>query len=232
MRSCSVVRMLGDGGKPAEPTAADRAAYEAAAAKAGKNAAAHVQLALWCEAHGFSAERIKHLTARRRLSTPRMCWREASWAWSRSRANGQSPNRSKQEIQDDPKFQALFREYLDRRVRTPQRSADAQLRLAALVPRKGAQGRGDGSLSPGHPPRPVPRHRLDSPRLQEAQGPLVKARRSWPAQKLEADRQKHADHNGSRGSKNCAKRLESTVETRRLKAEREVYQVTDPRASR
>ncbi len=54
--------ILGDGGKPAGPTAADRTACEAARAKAGKNAAAHVQLELWCEANGFSAERIKHLT--------------------------------------------------------------------------------------------------------------------------------------------------------------------------
>ena len=56
------VAMLADGSKPAQATTADRAAYEAAAAKAGKNAAAHVKLALWCETHGLSSERIKHLS--------------------------------------------------------------------------------------------------------------------------------------------------------------------------
>jgi hypothetical protein len=55
----------GDGGKPAESPAAARAAYEAGQAKAGKNAAAHVQLALWCEAHGLTAERTKHLAEER-----------------------------------------------------------------------------------------------------------------------------------------------------------------------
>src|SRR5262245_20455161 len=36
-------------------------AYEAEKAKAGRDPAAQVKLALWCEAHGLSAERVKHL---------------------------------------------------------------------------------------------------------------------------------------------------------------------------
>jgi len=36
-------------------------AYKAAEAKAGKNAPDQVRLALWCEAHGLSSERMKHL---------------------------------------------------------------------------------------------------------------------------------------------------------------------------
>ena len=43
----------------AEPEA--MAAYEAARARAGRDADAHVRLALWCEAHGLEAERLKHL---------------------------------------------------------------------------------------------------------------------------------------------------------------------------
>lgn len=39
----------------------ERAAYEAARAAAGRNADAHVKLALWCEQHGLTAERLKHL---------------------------------------------------------------------------------------------------------------------------------------------------------------------------
>src|SRR5271157_2608279 len=45
-------------GKPAAP---DLAAYHEAATRAGRDANAQVKLALWCEAHGLSAERIKHL---------------------------------------------------------------------------------------------------------------------------------------------------------------------------
>ena len=52
---------------PAEPEgaapdlAAYEAAYEDARAKVGRDADAHVRLALWCEAHGLHAERLKHL---------------------------------------------------------------------------------------------------------------------------------------------------------------------------
>jgi tetratricopeptide (TPR) repeat protein len=46
---------------PVPPTASDRALYEAVRAKAGHDPAAHVKLALWCEAHGLTAERLKHL---------------------------------------------------------------------------------------------------------------------------------------------------------------------------
>ena len=43
------------------PATADRSAYESALKKAGRDAEAHVRLALWCESHGMTAERMKHL---------------------------------------------------------------------------------------------------------------------------------------------------------------------------
>src|SRR5262249_39054972 len=44
------------------PTPDDEAsAYEAAAAKAGRSASAHIRLASWCELHGMHVERHKHL---------------------------------------------------------------------------------------------------------------------------------------------------------------------------
>src|SRR3954447_5371363 len=46
----------------APPSPGDRDSYEAALAQIGRDAGAHVRLALWCEAHGLNAERIKHLT--------------------------------------------------------------------------------------------------------------------------------------------------------------------------
>ena len=53
--------MLGDDARQAGATVDDRVTYESFAKKAGETPAAHVQLALWCEAHGMSAERDKHL---------------------------------------------------------------------------------------------------------------------------------------------------------------------------
>ncbi len=53
---CSV--LLTDGVSRPSP---DRAAYEVAKAKVGRDAPSLVKLALWCEAHGLTAEREKHL---------------------------------------------------------------------------------------------------------------------------------------------------------------------------
>src|SRR3989442_964887 len=51
------------GAAPPEPIASDEdlQTYQAAQAQAGRDADAHVRLALWCEAHGLPAERLKHL---------------------------------------------------------------------------------------------------------------------------------------------------------------------------
>ena len=43
------------------PPAKVLAEYGKAAAEAGRDADAHVRLALWCEAAGLEAERVKHL---------------------------------------------------------------------------------------------------------------------------------------------------------------------------
>src|SRR5262249_53039440 len=49
------------GDSPLPNAPADRADYEAVRVKAGRDAKAQIRLALWCEAHGLSAERMKHL---------------------------------------------------------------------------------------------------------------------------------------------------------------------------
>jgi tetratricopeptide (TPR) repeat protein len=43
------------------PTPQEKSTYEAAAAKAGRDALAHIRLASWCEIHGMQVERHKHL---------------------------------------------------------------------------------------------------------------------------------------------------------------------------
>jgi len=47
--------------EPTPPSASDLKTYEAIRPKAGRDPAAHVKLALWCEAHGLSDERVRHL---------------------------------------------------------------------------------------------------------------------------------------------------------------------------
>jgi hypothetical protein len=55
--------VLGSSLMAASPEAAtpSRDDYEAARVRAGRDPSAHVRLALWCEAHGLSSERLKHL---------------------------------------------------------------------------------------------------------------------------------------------------------------------------
>ena len=50
-----------DAGDPVPDLAAYEAAYKDAKSKVGRDPDAHVCLALWCEAHGLHAERLKHL---------------------------------------------------------------------------------------------------------------------------------------------------------------------------
>ena len=71
----------------------DLATYESANAKAGENADAHVQLALWCEAHGLSAQRVKQL-ALAVMYDPSHALRAGSWDWSALEGNGESPTKS------------------------------------------------------------------------------------------------------------------------------------------
>ena len=58
---CLGLVVVDDGGPAAAKEPGDVVAYQAAAAKAGRDASAHVRLALWCESHGMTAERMKHL---------------------------------------------------------------------------------------------------------------------------------------------------------------------------
>ena len=58
--ACCGLLSAAPGDAPPEP-AADRSAYEAARARAGRDADANVKLALWCEGHGLEAEKLRHL---------------------------------------------------------------------------------------------------------------------------------------------------------------------------
>jgi hypothetical protein len=64
-----LMTLLGAVPEPLQGPQADLARYEALREKAGRDAGSQVKLALWCEAHGLTAERVKHL-ARAVLTDP------------------------------------------------------------------------------------------------------------------------------------------------------------------
>ena len=219
--------MLGDDAKPSATTANDRVAYEAAVKKAGQNPAEHVKLALWCEAHGMPTERAKHLKLAVALEPGNSLARglmglvafKGAWA---------KPDQVEQETQNDSKFQAIFREYLDRRARTPQK-ADAQLRLAAWCLENGLK---EEAMVHYHVVT-----RIDPSRdIAWIKLGYKKHKDRWnkpedlAAQKLEADLQRRADTQWKSRLEKLREGLESKVETRRLKAERELNEITDLRA--
>src|SRR5262249_24614945 len=103
-----------DGGKAAGKAPADVAASEDAARKAGQNADAHLRLALWCEARGMTAERIKHLAAAvandpaNALARGLLGLVAYNGKWAR-------PDAVSREANDDPRRKALTQDYLERR---------------------------------------------------------------------------------------------------------------------
>jgi hypothetical protein len=109
--------------------------YRAALAETGKNADAHVRLALWCETQGLTAERLKHLSLAvlydpsHALARGLMGLVAYHGKWGRPEIIGQ-------QIQNDPAHQAIVKEYLDRRARALD-TAEAQMKLAAWCDEKG-----------------------------------------------------------------------------------------------
>ena len=61
---CALIGSLGadEPNKTPAQSSTDLAAYQVARSEAGRDSEAHVRLALWCEAHGLTAERLKHLS--------------------------------------------------------------------------------------------------------------------------------------------------------------------------
>jgi hypothetical protein len=215
-----------DYGEPAD-AAADRQAYQSAEKKAGDDAAAQIKLALWCEAHGLTAERLKHL-AKAVAADPSNALARGLSGLVAFGGQWLKPEVARDQAQADPKQRALNREYLDRRVRTPD-TADGQLKLAAWCADKGLKEQALAHYTAVT--------RLD-PRREIAWKHLgyKKSGAYWvkpdeiAALKLEAERQKHADQHWKPRLEKLREGLESPHALRREKARAALAQVTDPRA--
>jgi hypothetical protein len=220
--------MAADGEPPASPgTDTDMAAYQAAASKAGHDARAHVRLALWCEAHGMTAERVKHLATAvlydpsNALARGLLGMVAYKGTWGRPEAVGK-------QIENDPARRELINEYLDRRSKTAMKP-DEQSRLAAWCEQKGLK-----EQAIAHHSEVV---RLD-PKREAAWRHLgyKKQGNRWvkpeeqAAERLEAERQRHADKQWRPKLEHIREGLDSKESVRRAKAEESASQVSDPRA--
>ena len=119
-----------------------RAASEAARARslcggqgeAGRSPDAQVKLALWCEAHGLTAERAKHLTLATLIDPLHATGAGTDGPGLLPGKVAKPRDEIVRQVQEDPAQKALLREYLQRRARTPDR-ADDQWKLALVVRR-------------------------------------------------------------------------------------------------
>src|SRR4051812_301425 len=98
----------------AAPSSADLGAYEDARKTIGRDAAAHVGLALWCEAHGLMAERWKHL-ARAVLIEPRNATARGLMGLASYRGAWLRPEAVIEKIQSDEALSARLADYNTRR---------------------------------------------------------------------------------------------------------------------
>ena len=115
--------------KPATPaTAPDLKAYEAARDALGRGSDAHVKLALWCEAHGLSAERVKHL-ALAVLTDPRNAAARGLMGLVDYHGRWASPEIVSDQVKADEAMTAKLAEYNTRRA-TLGGSADDHWKLA------------------------------------------------------------------------------------------------------
>jgi hypothetical protein len=205
----------------------DLAAYEAARGKVGRDADAHVMLALWCEAHGLSAERVKHL-AIATLINPNHAAARGLLGLIDNEGKWQKPEVAGLKIASNPERQALIREYLQRRAATTDK-ADSQWKLAQWCEQNGLKDQAQA-----HYGAVV---RLD--RKREGAWKKLGYKKSgngWAkpeqisAAKTEAEQQKLANKRWKPILEKHRESLLSKDPGRRTRAETALGQITDPRA--
>ena len=111
------------------------AAYEVARTKVGREADAHVKLALWCEAHGLDAERVRHLSLAI-LIDPNHAAARGLLGLVANGGKWQKPTDVGKQIASNPELRALVQDYLKRRAATAD-TADAQWKLALWCEQNG-----------------------------------------------------------------------------------------------
>jgi tetratricopeptide (TPR) repeat protein len=225
---CALFGSNGDDDKKVTDTRwTDLADYQTARSKVGRDADAHVRLALWCEAHGLTAERIKHLSLAV-LYDPSHALARGLLGVVAYHGKWDRPDVVGRQIQHDPARQAIIREYLDRRVRAPD-TADAQLKLAAWCDEQGLLPQAQAHYSAVT--------RIDPSRESawkhlgyKKQGSHWVKPEEVAVARQKAAQQKQADKQWKTTLERLRDGLESKDTTKRTKAEQGLAQVTDPRA--
>jgi len=210
----------------AGPTPEVAKAYDEARARSGRTPADQVKLALWCEAHGLTAERLNHL-ARAVLADPANATARGLMGLVAYDGRFQRPEAVAEKVGADASLAGTLAEYDDHRMKAAY-TADAQWQLALWC-----QGRGLADQARAHL---IAVTRLDPTRdgawkrlgYRKHDGRWV-TDASLAAEKAEAEAQKQAD----RRWKPFLEKHRAALLAREKRAEAEaaLAEVTDPRAA-
>jgi hypothetical protein len=141
---CSALLTADAPAAPASPSPEDLAAYRAAQATVGRDAEAHVRLALWCESHGLLAERRKHL-AMATLIDPDHATARGLLGQVPEEGRWRRPEEVAEEVANDPDLSAKLAEY-DRKRAAAKDSAEEQWDLALWCEQQGLRGQARAHL--------------------------------------------------------------------------------------
>ena len=210
-----------------KPAASTLDAYAAARGKAGQSADAQVKLALWCEAHGLSAERTKHLTLATLIDPDNAAARGLLGLVS-YQGKWRPPDEVVRQIQEDPVRKALLQDYLQRRARTPDR-ADDQWKLALWCEENGLKEQATAHLYQvlkHDPGREAAWKRLG---FKKVGGRWVKPE-ILAAERAELEAQNRANKFWKPRLEHWRNGLSAHDRAKRAEAEQALGQITDPRA--
>jgi hypothetical protein len=211
----------------AAPSPADLEAYESARQDVGRDPAAHIRLALWCEAHGLRAEEQKHL-ALAVLLDPANPTARGLMGLAAYRGSWQRPEAILAKVKADEDLTARLAEYNARRARMAA-TADDHWKLALWCEEHGLEAEAKAHLTTVtrlDPARDAAWIRLGCKKLA---GRWV-TEAQLDAEKTEAEAQQKAD----RYWKPLLVKWRSWLgdKARRGDAERDLQAVSDPRAAR
>jgi hypothetical protein len=216
-----------DGAAKSARGSPDRAAYEAVKGRTGRDAQAHVRLALWCEQHGLGSERMKHLVMAA-LYDPSNVLARGLMGLVAYQGKWERPEQISRQVQDDLKRKALMQEYLRRRAQTSDR-ADDQWKLALWCEQNGLK---DQAIAQYHavlrrdPSRDAAWKRLG---FKKVGGRWIKP--EWQAaQKQESEQQNRANKHWKPLLEKWCDALFGHSKVRRAEAEAGLAQISDARA--
>jgi Pretoxin HINT domain len=220
--ACSALLAIG---LDAPPPADSQQSYQEARAKAGRSPEEQVRLALWCEAHGLSAQRLHHLTLAV-LADPKNLTARGLMGLVLHEGRWLRPEVLADKLKADPEKAATLAEYQSRRLKADYK-ADAQYALGIWCDEHGLKEQAKAHLTAVT--------RLD-PKRDNAWKKLgyKKHEGRWvtddqlAAEKADVEAQKQAD----RKWKPLLEKYKAMLDqpSKREEAEAALASVTDPRA--